>query len=350
MKVFKDDLKKSVVDILISFGESPAGAERVADCLIKADMRGISTHGTYLLKPIADRVKAGMLALPTKPEVVMNDGATALIDGKDGLGPVAGYMAIETCIEKAKQFGIGMVLIRNTNNIGSLAYYTQIAADHDMAAIMACNAAPSMAPWGGADPYLGTNPIAISIPTYNDSCFSADMASSVVARGKIRKASRQNTPIPEGWALDKNGNPTTDPNGALKGTLLPMGGPKGSALALAVDIIAGLMAGSAFGPDLKSFHVPEGPTGVGAFCITIDINRFIGLAQFGSLMGSYTDSVKNLKKAAGFNEILMPGEIELRKEQDSLKQGIELDAQTINDINALLNEIGSKQGLPMRLK
>jgi LDH2 family malate/lactate/ureidoglycolate dehydrogenase len=343
MRVPKDNLKKGVVEILISFGESPEGAERVADCLIKADMRGVSTHGTYLLKPISDRAKIKMLTLPTKPEFVMNDGATALIDGKNGLGPVAGYLAIQTGIEKAKQYGISTVLIRNTNNIGSLAYYTQFAADANMVSIMACNAAPAMAPWGGAEQFIGTNPIAISIPTGPGTCFTADMASSVVARGKIRKASRQNTPIPDNWALDKDGNPTTDPNAALKGALLPMGGPKGSALALWVDILSGLISGSSYSTNLKSFHTAEGgPTGVGAFCITMDVNRFMAISQFSGLMDSYVGDIKKMKKAKGFDEILMPGEIELRKEQDSLKQGVELDAQTITDINAFLAGIGSK--------
>jgi len=116
------ELKKDVIEILKALGESTKGAEWVADCLIKADMRGVNTHGVYLLKTIANRVKEGILKLPTEPEIIINQDATAVVDGKNGLGPVAGHIAVKVCIEKARQFGIGMVLIRNTNNIGSLAY------------------------------------------------------------------------------------------------------------------------------------------------------------------------------------------------------------------------------------
>jgi LDH2 family malate/lactate/ureidoglycolate dehydrogenase len=341
MRIPAEVLKKNIVDILTFFGESPKGAELVADSMVKAEARGIGTHGTYLLRPIADRVKAGQLSLPTAPEFIMDDGAVAVIDGKNGLGPVAGHLAVGTAVEKAKKYGIGMVLIRNTNNMGALAYYAQAAADSKMIAVISCNAAPSMAPWGGADPFIGTNPISISIPTRQNTCFTVDMASSVVARGKIRKAQRQNARIPDHWALDKNGVPTTDPNEAMKGTLLPMGGPKGSALALAVDILSGLLAGSSYGPDIKSFHTPEGPTGVGASVITIDIGRFMAFDKFEDLLGAYIASAKNLKKAEGVQEIYMPGEIESAKEQNSLAQGIELDESAIKSLDGLLAEIGS---------
>lgn len=345
MLIAKEYLRLIAVEILMAIGESLEGAERTADCLVQADMRGVSTHGTYLLKTIAERADAGMLTFPTEPQFVSNDGATALIDGKDGLGTVAAYLAIHTGIQKAKQYGVSTVLVRNTNNIGSLAYYTGFACEQNMVAIMACNAAPSMAPWGGADALVGTNPIAIAIPAGKHFYFLADMATSVVARGKIRKAARQHTAIPDTWALDKDGRPTTDPQQAMEGTLLPMGGPKGSAIALAVDIISGLLSGSHFGTAVKTFHSPEGKTGVGVLCITIDISRFMPVAQFEILIEEYIKSAKNVKLAPGFSEIVMPGEIELRKQQASEEQGIDLDVQTIKDLNSLLVKSGSKHQL-----
>lgn len=145
-----NELKKNVVDIIKGLGEKPEEAKWAADCLIKADMRGISTHGVHLLKPISQRVKAGMLTLPTKLEIIKDDGATAVIDGNNGLGPVASHRAMEICIKKAKEYGVGIVLTRNTNNIGSLADYAQLAAEENMIAIVSGNAAPAMAPWGGA--------------------------------------------------------------------------------------------------------------------------------------------------------------------------------------------------------
>lgn len=341
MKIPVSTLKQGAEEILKYLGETPENAVKISESLVKADMRGVSTHGTYLLKVISMRVDGGQLKLPTIPKVVSDSGATAVIDGVDGIGMVAGTAAIELAIEKAKQYGIGMVLIRNTNNIGSLAYYTQLAAKQGMIAIMSSNAAPAMAPWGGAEQLMGTNPMAIAIPG-DDPGFTADMASSVVARGKIRKASRQGVTIPDNWALDADGNPTTDPNKALKGTLLPMGGPKGSAIAMAIDIISGLMAGSGYGKSLKSFHELEGPTGVGASCIVIDVSRFMDVDKFKELMTGYTDNVKGMKTATGYKEILMPGELEYHKEESSMENGIEMDDQQVASLDEILAKAGSE--------
>lgn len=341
MKIPINSLCQGAQDILEYLGETPQNAAEIANSLVKADMRGISTHGTYLLKIIEMRVKAKQLLLPTIPTVVSDSGATAIIDGADGIGMVAGHVAVELAVEKAKQFGISVVLIRNTNNVGSLASYTQLVADNGMIAIMSGNAAPAMSPWGGAEQFIGTNPIGISVPA-DGSGFTADMASSVVARGKIRKASRQGVQIPDNWALDENGISTTDPDKALKGTLLPIGGPKGSALALTVDIIAGMLSGAGFGKALKSFHELEGPTKVGVSLIVIDVAHFMPLDHFKELMATYTDTIKGLRKAEGFTEILMPGEIEYRKEKNSEECGVEIDSQQIETLNELLIKSGSE--------
>jgi LDH2 family malate/lactate/ureidoglycolate dehydrogenase len=214
-----------------------------------------------------------------------------------------------------------------------------------MIAIMSCNAAPAMAPWGGAEAFLGTNPFAIGIYTGQDLVFSADMASSVVARGKIRKAARNGETIPDNWAMDNEGNFTTDPNAALEGALLPMSGPKGSAIALAVDIMSGMLSGAQYAPNLKSFHTPEGATGVGASLIVLDINRFMELHVFQSHMEGYIESIKAMKKAKGFNEIFLPGELEYNKEQHSYKEGIQIDEKAVAAIDSLLEAIGSDKRL-----
>ena len=287
MKIKSEDLFERVQELLLAAGESPDNTKVVADSLCKADARGVTTHGTYLLTPIFDRVKVGQLALPTSATLVVGEAAVAVVDGGNGLGPVAGELAIKTSIERARTYGISMVLIRNTNNLGSLAFYTEKIASQGMIAMMSCNAAPAMAPWGGAEAFTGTNPIAISIYTGSEMLFSADMATSVVARGKIRQAEREGKTIPADWALDADGNPTTDPTTALKGTLLPMAGPKGSALALAVDIMSGMLAGAEHAPNLKSFHSPEGKTGVGGALVCVDISKFMPLSEFKDSMGAY---------------------------------------------------------------
>lgn len=346
MKINKEELLACATEILLAAGESPDGAKIVAENLIRSDSRGITTHGTYLLTPIVDRAKAaGQLSLPTKTSLVLDEAAVAVIDGGNGLGAIAGKFAVNQSIQRASQYGISMVLIRNTNNMGALANYTEMVATEGMIALMGCNAAPAMAPWGGAEAFLGTNPFAVAVYTGKDMLFSADMATSVVARGKIRKAAREGKPIPSEWALDENGNQTTDPVAALKGIILPMGGAKGSAIALAVDIFSGILAGAEHAPNIKSFHVLEGVTGVGASLIAIDIRIFMKLKEFASSMDQYFTQIKSLKKASFASEIFIPGEIEYRKELESKKNGVFLEDQAVDTLNKLLVQVGSKRQL-----
>jgi len=304
-------------------------------------MRGIDTHGVHFLKLLSDRVDARMIRIPTEVRVLREDGATAVLDGGNGLGQVAAHRAMRMNIQKAKELGMGLTLIRNTNHIGILAFYTLMAAEEGMVGIVMSNSAPSMSPWGGADPFLGTNPISIAIPCGLEAPLVLDMSSSVVARGKIRKALRMKQSIPLGWALDEEGSPTTDPSAALKGTLLPIGGPKGYGLALVIDILAGLLSGSQYGPKIKTFHQPLGPTGIGVLTMAIDIERFMPLDQFKQLMDSYIGSIKKSKKAKGVSRIYLPGEIEFEKEKENLAEGIELNESVVSDLNQLLEKVKS---------
>jgi LDH2 family malate/lactate/ureidoglycolate dehydrogenase len=345
MIINPDKLDECTVELLLAAGESPENAKLVADNLCKADARGITTHGTYLLSPIFERVAEHQLSMPTQVKLALDTAAVAVVEGGDGLGPVAGKFAADVAVDRAKRFGISLVLIRDTNNLGSLAYYTEQVAKQGMIAFMSCNAAPAMAPWGGAEAFTGTNPIAIAIYTGNDVVFSADMATSVVARGKIRQAAREGKAIPADWAMDVDGNPTTDPKVALEGTLLPMGGPKGSALALVVDIMSGMLSGAEYAPNVLSFHTTSGKTGVGAALVAIDIAKFMDLSEFAASMTDYVKSLKGMKKSKQATEILLPGEIEHNREVISLKNGIKLDDKAVEVLNALLEKIGSSKRL-----
>jgi LDH2 family malate/lactate/ureidoglycolate dehydrogenase len=171
------------------------------------------------------------------------------------------------------------------------------------------------------------------------------MSSSVVARGKIRRAQRMKESIPLGWALDETGTPTTDPEAALRGTVLPIGGPKGYGLALMIDVLAGLLSGSQWGPNVRTYHQLAGPTGIGVFLMSLDIERFMPLQQFKERIESYITSIKQSKKAEGVSQIYLPGEIELERERQSLKEGIEISAEITKDLNTLLEKTKS----PLRL-
>jgi LDH2 family malate/lactate/ureidoglycolate dehydrogenase len=346
MKVVPERLKQAAIEILKGLHASEEEALLVTESLVRADMRGIGTHGVNYLKILADRVDAHMVHLPTGLTVVKEDDTTALIDGGNGLGQVAVHQAMEMSIQKARAAGIGCSLVRNTNNIGFLAFYTLMAAGQGMIGIVACNAAPSMSPWGGTEPLLGTNPLSIAVPGGFDlPDIVLDMSSSVVARGKIRRAQRMNENIPSGWALDETGIPTTDPGAALKGTLLPIGGPKGYGLALMIDVIAGILSGSQYGPHIKTFHQLLGPTGIGVFSMAIDMERFMPLHQFRQVMQAYISSVRGTKKVNGVSRIYLPGEIELENERQSLADGIEVDRDVAGSLNELLEKVKS----PLRL-
>ena len=222
-------------------------------------------------------------------------------------------------IEKAKEFGIGCCLVRNTNNIGMLTVYTLMAAQAKTVGIVLANSAASMSPWGGAEAFFGTNPLSISVPGEEGAPpVVLDMSSTVVARGKIRRADRLKESIPEGWAFDETGTPTTDPAAALKGTLMPIGGPKGYGLALMIDVLAGMLSGSLYGPEIRTFHELKGATGVGVFTLAIEIERFMPIGQFTGLFQNYLASIKASRKAKGVSRIYLPGEIEYEKEQKNL--------------------------------
>jgi len=342
MKVRPERLREIAYSILKGLVASDEEAALVAESLVRAEMRGIDTHGVYFLKLLSERVEAGMIRLPTKLEVIKDQDAIALIDGGNGLGQIAAHQAMSMNIQKAKRFGIGLTLIRNTNNIGVLAFYSLLAAEKGMVGMIMCNGAPSMAPWGGIEPYFGTDPISIAIPGGSEGSIVLDMSSSVVARGKIRLAERMKEKIPLGWALDEAGVPTTDPKAALKGTIVPVGGPKGYCLALVIDVLAGVLSGSSCAPNVETFHQLLGPTGVGVFSLAVDIERFMPLDQFKSLMQSYSTSVKRTKKIEGVSCIYLPGETESEKEKESLIEGIEVNPMTVEILNQLLKKVDSQ--------
>jgi LDH2 family malate/lactate/ureidoglycolate dehydrogenase len=338
--VTPERLKEVVVEVLTGVGAAEDEAPLVADSLVRAEMRGTDTHGLPYLKLLVERIEAHMVSVPTRLKVLKNEGATALLDGGNGIGQVAGWRAMELSIGKARQFGIGVTLIRNTNNLGFFAFYTMHAAAQGFVGIAMGNANAAISPWGGAEAFFGTNPISISIPG-DEMPIALDMSSSLVARGKVRKAQRLGEKIPLGWALDASGMPTDDPGAALKGTLVPIGGPKGYGLALMVDVLAGMLSGAAFGRDIKSFHQLMGPTEVGALMLAIDVEHFMPLSRFRDLMKGYVASIRESRKATGTARIYLPGEIESEKEKSSRERGIELKAASIETVNQLLEKLQS---------
>ena len=242
-------------------------------------------------------------------------------------------------IKKGKENGMAIVSGCHTNHLGMLAYYVLNAINHDMIAIMTSNAPPAMAPWGGQKALIGTNPFCIGIPAGKHLPIVVDMATSIVARGKVRLAIEKQESIPEGWALDENGKSTTDPTLALKGSVLPLGGVKGYCLAILVEILSGVLSGGNIFDKVKSSTDMSGPMDVGFFIQAIDISQFMDKNQFKARVDNLIEIVKQSPRATGVSEIFLPGEIEFKVEKDRLENGIPIKERIWNKIIDLSNDL-----------
>jgi LDH2 family malate/lactate/ureidoglycolate dehydrogenase len=313
----------------------PDEAAIAAQTMVTANLRGVDTHGVARLPAYANKLKSGGLkpavTLTTERETV----ATALLDGHDGLGQVISYRAMELAIRKAKAAGVSYVAVRHSNHLGAGAYYPMMALAHDMIGLAATNASPRLAPTGGVERLFGNNPFAIAVPAGTRPPVVLDMAISVVAAGKIRALQREGKPIPAGWALNKYGEPTTDPAEALQGILLAVGGYKGYGLTLMVDLLTGVLADSNYGPRVKGIDQGTEPAGIAHSFMAIDLAAFTDVAAFKARMDAYIDEIKSSRKARGAEVIYLPGEPEHLRVQERLAQGIPLPAKVAEELRVV---------------
>ena len=277
---------------------------------------------------------------PADADVVADN----LVDADNALGAVAGTQALEVSIEKARAAGVGWVGVRNSNHFGACAYYTNLIAARGMLGFAFSNAPATMAPWGGIEPYLGTNPLGFSVPTRGGTPISVDMATSVAARGSILLTAAKGEPIPAGWAIDNRGRPTTDAKEALEGTVLPMAGHKGYALALMVDVLSGLLTGAGFGRHIGRLYEDfDRPQNVGHLIGAIDIQRFIPLAQFYDRIEQMTQEIRAIPLAEGVAQIFIPGDIEAATRERRRREGVPV----AEPIRRQLVELGQRLGVPL---
>ncbi len=344
--VAADALLEACERILQKVGVPEDQARIIAEVIVAADLRGVGSHGVLRLPAYVHRVRAGLMAADTRLRVLRERGATVLLDAQGGFGQVAGVYAMNQAIERARQHGVGFVAVRNANHFGIAAYYTMMALPHRMIGIAATNAAPSMAAWGGTAAVLGTNPISVAIPTGQEVDIVLDMAASVVARGKIRSAASKGERIPLGWALDAEGRPTEDPQAALKGTLLPIGGPKGYGLALVVDALAGVLTGSDYSVHLASLHDLSRRASVGFVMQAVDVTAFGEWAEYTKDMASLIDGIRNSPRAPGVDRIYLPGEIEWLKEREYRQSGVPVPIKVLKELQELAAELGAAVSLP----
>jgi LDH2 family malate/lactate/ureidoglycolate dehydrogenase len=326
--------------VLAAVGVPDPDAALVADSLVAADLWGHQSHGVMRLSWYVDRIRAGVMRAVTTPETVSDTGALAVIDGHDGVGQVLAAHAAREAARRAHSHGVGVVAVRNSNHFGTAAYFTRMAARDGCVAILATNASPAMAPWGGRAKTVGTNPWSIAAPAGEHDVMVMDIANTAVARGKVYLARQRGEAIPAGWAIDADGAPTTDPAAAIAGVILPMAGHKGYAIALMMDVLSGVLTGSAFGTAVSGPYQVERPSGCGHLCIALDVAAFGDPDGFARRMEQLVAEVKSVPLAHGFDEVLYPGELEARAARANLDLGLSLPRQTLDDLRRLAGSTG----------
>lgn len=341
MKFNPEDLRGFVIDVLTKVNLKEMHAKVVADSLVTANLRGVDSHGVTRLPIYVKRLICGAVNPTPNIKVVSESNSTLLIDGDNGMGQVVGSEAVKLGVKKAKENGAVYIGVKNSNHFGTGAFFIQQAVKEDMIAYAMSNAPSTMAPWGGVDPYLGTNPYAFGVPSGKYKPIIYDMATSVVARGKIISAEKRGDDIPEGWAIDKNGKPTTNAKAALEGSVLPFAGPKGYAISLMIDLMSGVLSGAGFGPHINNIYGDfDKQQNVGHFFQLINIEQFMPAGHFKERVDQMISEIKNAKKAEGVSEIYLPGEIEFNTESERNKNGIKLEKEVFDSLVELGNEIG----------
>jgi LDH2 family malate/lactate/ureidoglycolate dehydrogenase len=336
-----NSLKALTAAVAAAAGVPRRDAEILADSLVAADLSGTSTHGVSRLGIYVKRIQRGLID-PAAPIVVERERPSVLaVDAGNGLGQVQAVKVLDRLIPMARATGTASATIRNSQHFGALSYYCHRAADANMILLAMTNCEPAMSPEGACQAYFGTNPIAASFPTGKGWHVKVDLATSVVARGNIIAAQKRGEDIPPGWALDPDGNPTTDASAALLGTVLTMAGHKGYALALMVEAFSGVLSGAAVGSGIGSMYKHlDRKQDVGHFFCLLDIDAFLDVVEFKSRIDRMIDEIKACRPRPGATEILVPGERSARTTRQNAEQGIKLDPATLKELRELCQQFG----------
>jgi LDH2 family malate/lactate/ureidoglycolate dehydrogenase len=344
-------LKAFCVKVLQKLAVPRDEADITADVLVRADLRGIESHGVSRLPRYAKRLMNGWIPPKAKLTVKKETPVSLLIDGQNSLGQVVAYRTMESCIEKAKRSHLAFATVTHGNHIGIAGYYAMMALNHNMIGICMTNAWPLVVPTFGIEPILGTNPMAVAVPTKHAPPYVLDMATSVVPIGKMEVYKRRGKPVPVGWAIDEESQPAVDTETVMRciyktkrGGLLPLGGSeetagyKGFGLSVLVDILSGILPGAAYGPHVGT---PEDPkaSNIGQFLGVIDVNAFTPLEEFRDRMDLMIRTIKDSGKAKGQSRIYIHGEKEWELEEQYRRTGIPLYIKVWESLRNLANEL-----------
>lgn len=335
-----DRLELLTARIFAALGTPDADARWVAELLVRANLRGHDSHGVIRIPQYVGSIRQGDTNPRPAIQVLRETSTTAIVDGDLGLGQVVARRATEVALAKASQHGLAAVGARRANHIGRLADYAELAAARGFVGLVWTNAptAASVVPAGGVSRRLSTNPLAVAVPGPDGGvAISVDMATSIVAEGKVRVKRNRKERLPEGWAVDGEGRPVTDAEvfyGPPRAGLLPMGGHKGTALGLVVEVLGGILSGEG------AISERTGPVHNGTFVLLIDVTRFLPLGDFTAQVAELVAWVKSAAPAPGVAEVLVPGEPEARAEAQRRAQGIPVEDETWRQIEVIAAELG----------
>jgi len=329
-------------DAMTAAGLPPPDAARVAELMTEADLTGADAHGIFRLPQYLRRIRAGGFNTRPHIKVVKTAAATALVDGDNGMGHLAVSRAAETAIELAREAGVAWVGVRRSNHAGTAGLYAAMPVAHGMIGLYGAVAnANHMAVWGGTEFLLGTNPLGIAVPS-GEGPVVLDMATTVVSYGTVKKYALAGREMPEGWLIDTaSGGPLTDPRRSTEGLLLPIGGYKGSGLAIMLGLLAGTLNGAAFGRDVVDFNAnQQDPTNTGQFVVAVDIARFVPLATFMAETDRHLADLRASERLPGVAAIRLPGDRRRACRSERERDGIPLPAALMAQLDALAHDLG----------
>jgi L-2-hydroxycarboxylate dehydrogenase (NAD+) len=349
-----DAIENFMIDVFQALGAPKDEARICADVLITSDLRGIESHGVGRLKYYYDRIQAGVQFTMTEMEILKETETTALVDGHHGMGHVIAYRAMRMAMDKARQYGLGAVTVRNGTHFGIAGYYPLMAAEEGMMGFTVTNARPAIAPTFSTEPMLGTNPIAFAAPSDVGHPFCFDGATSITQRGKIEVAARAEKPVPAGWVIDSEGTPMTEPDqilenlGEATAALLPLGGAgellagyKGYDLATMVEILSASLCGGMFMKDLLGFAEDGSrrPYMLGHFFLAIDIEHFIPLEVSRRITGQIMRALQDARKAPDQARIYVAGEKEHEREAQVRERGVPVNPNLRRELQTMRDEL-----------
>jgi len=332
-------LERFCVSAMLKAGMQEEDARMTADVLVTTDTWGVHTHGTKQLRNMLKSFRDGKMDLRAQAELIAEGPSWALYDGHRSMPMVASRNAMRTAMEKARTTGIAFVTVRNSGHFGAAGFYANMAAREGMIGVSMCNVDPGVAVPGSRGPVLGTNPLSYAVPAGRGKTVFLDIATSVVAASKVYAAQATGKKVPEGWLIDKDGLPTTDPSGYPRaGALLPMAGHKGYGIALMVEILTGMISGGAFGSDLASWIFGTHPVNQSLSFMAIEIGVFMPREEFVRRMEALMAQIHDAPRALGAERIYLPGEKEWENRERALKEGIVLPPDVAASVNGLAED------------